>query len=112
MTESLNLTDPLTELDRARQVASFLSTVFSQLAFHRDAHDLSPADLDGIGVIAGDIQARIEWSAHGIEDKLDRSDAEMLERLGMPEEAFRDESCRRAWRDGYAHALRARQAAA
>ena len=103
--QEMTTLDPVEEILKARQVAHFLWFVTSSLAFHQNANEMAAEDLYGLSQIMKDITDRLAWSEEAVIAEREKAEVETLRRVGAPEHALADRRLRRAWRDGYAHAL-------
>lgn len=101
--------DPHYELDKAADIASFLSYVADQVGFHKCGDELADEGWRGLAHILRDMKDRISGADAALAKVIEDKYVNTLRRIGCPEHAFTDEKMRTAWRDGFARGLAHRE---
>lgn len=94
---------PLDPISDAESVLSFVSFIIDQAGHHGFASDLTRDDCRGLSKILGWVSDGIRESKKYVQESLEKRDLDVLLRVGLPEEAFDNDTMRRVWRDGFSH---------
>lgn len=99
--------DPGTVLNKASEMATFLSFVADQVGFHRCGDGMPEEAWYGLSTILDDMRERITTANVAFDELLEIKEVATLARVGLPEQAYADGTLREAWRSGFAHGRRA-----
>ncbi len=104
----------MSDLDRIRPdeviakvqaVSSFLATTASSLGFHDALGDLGKDGGEGLCYILRWMEDQLATAGVALDDERNQREIDALRGLGAPQHTWTDKRLRRAWADGYAHAM-------
>lgn len=90
---------------KVQAVSSFLATTASELGFHDALGNLGKEGGEGLCYILRWMEDQLGAAGVALDDERNRREIDALRGLGAPQHAYVDKGLRRAWADGYAHAM-------